>query len=51
MTIGTLVMARAGREAARKVATTASAIAGPMTTHGSWNGPITWWASASTRGR
>ena len=33
------------------MATTARAIAPAITPHGSWNGPITWWALASTRGR
>src|SRR5258708_3005525 len=51
VTIGTLVMERAGREAAKYVASTARPMAGPITTHGSWKVPITWWALDSTLGR
>ena len=36
-TMDSLVTARAGRAAAKYVATTASAMAGPITTHGSAN--------------
>ena len=49
--MGILVIERAGREAAKKVATTASTMAGTITTHGSANAPITWWALISSRGR
>ncbi len=49
--MGTLVIARAGREAATNVAATASTIATAITSHGSWNIPIRWWALASRRGR
>jgi hypothetical protein len=41
VTMGTLVIARAGRDAAKNVAAVARAIAAPMTAHGSWNTPIT----------
>ena len=50
-TRGILVIERAGRAAAKYVATTASAIAGPITIHGSANAPIRWCASASAVGR
>ncbi len=50
-TMDSRVMARAGRAEAKYVATTARAIAGPMTIHGSWNAPIRWWALDSTLGR
>ena len=39
-TMGILVIERAGRAAAKYVATTASAIAGPTTFHGTANVPI-----------
>ncbi len=51
VTTGILVTVRAGREAARNVATTARTIAMTITSHGSWNMPITWCALASTCGR
>ncbi len=50
-TVDILVMARAGREAAKNVASTASASAGPITTHGSANAPIRWCALCSAVGR
>ncbi len=39
--MGIRVMARAGREAAKNVASTARTNAAPITAHGSWNTPIT----------
>jgi hypothetical protein len=40
-TMGSRVMDRAGREAARNVASTARTMATTITSHGSWNTPIT----------
>ena len=51
VTTGILVMARAGRDAATNVATTARASASPITGHGRLNTPITWWALVSSSGR
>ncbi len=39
-TSGSLAIALAGRAAAKYAATTASSIANPITSHGSWNAPI-----------
>ena len=44
-------MARAGRAAAKYVASTASARAGPITTHGRADALITWCALCSAVGR
>ena len=49
--MGILVIGRAGREAATNVASTARTIATAITSHGSWNTPITWCALVSRRGR
>ena len=51
VTIGTLVIDWAGREAAKKVATMASTMAMPMTTHGSANTPMRWCELDSRCGR
>ena len=51
VTMGTLTMARAGLPAANNVATTASAMAGRMTAHGSAEAGMRWWALCSTWGR
>ena len=48
---GTVATVLAGRPAARYVATMASPIEGPITTQGSWNGPITWCPVPSIVGR
>ena len=50
-TIGTLVIARAGRDAAKKAATTASTIAAATTIQGRANTPMTWCALCSRLGR
>ncbi len=51
VTMGTLVMARAGRHAAKSAATTASSSARPITPHGRLNTPIRWCAPCSSEGR
>ncbi len=51
VTIGTLVMALAGRHAANTAATTASSSARPITPHGRANMPIRWCALCSSAGR
>jgi hypothetical protein len=49
--IGTRVMARAGREAAKKAATTESTMAAATTNQGRAKVPMTWWAFCSRLGR
>ena len=50
-TIGTLVIARAGRDAAKNAATTASTIAATTTVHESASTPMTWCELCSRLGR
>ena len=49
--MGTLVIERAGREAAKKVASTASTIAPAITVQGSAKAPMRWWEFDSRRAR
>ena len=49
--MGTLVMVRAGRLAARKGVTMAISTAMSSTVHGSWNSPMTWCELDSRWGR
>ena len=51
VTMGTLVIDRAGREAAKYVATMATIMPGMITAHGRAKTPIRWWALGSTCGR
>ena len=51
VTMGTLVIDRAGREAARYVATMATIMLGMITAHGRVKAPIRWWELDSACGR